>query len=331
MGFDKWALLKVFEVGFAIACLIAKRITDDEASRLFLYLQKLSREWSLLNNVTWDKVGAAVADATYGGYVIITLGLLFGKIFGELPTPRRVIEIFLLGLGALLFIILGSLEFAALDSVPPDLVDNAAVLGTLSLITAALFLLDLGGPRAKRETTSPTKIEIISKPIAISPNVQDVEILQDKELRAMEELNKKAKTDKSKSKQEPNGYEFKVSSPSEFKPTQNGYKKMKEGRESGRRFDIYGKDAQNPDAKNEPKEQDSVDFERHSPVWSQIRKGHYGKYDIVLPSYLYTQDESPDGNRTQPSSPSDPGYVQYTAKRWGQPSQKTPRHSPTQV
>lgn len=32
-----------------------------------------------------------------------------------------------------------------------------------------------------------------------------------------------------------------------------------------------------------------------------------------------------------PSGPGDPGYVQYTAQRWGQPTQKTPRQSPTQV
>ncbi|KAK4873713.1 hypothetical protein RN001_013073 [Aquatica leii] len=331
MGFDKWALLKVFEVGFAIACLVAKRVTDSEATRLFLYLQKLSREWSLLNNVTWDKVGAAVADATYGGYVLITLGLLFGKIAGEIPTSRRVLETFLLGIGALLYIILGSLEFAALDSVPPDLVDNAAVLGSLSLITAVLFLIDLGGPRAKKTSSKPLKIEVASKPLSVSPNEQDPESLQNKEIKMLEEFSKQAKTDKNKTKRDLNGFDFKVSNPGEFRPTQNGYKKIKEGRESGRKFDIYGKDVPNQDVPNGAKDNENGDFDKHSPVWSQIRKGNYGKYDIVLPPHLYMQNDSPDGSRTQPSSPSDPGYVQYTAKRWGQQSQKTPRHSPTQV
>lgn len=49
-----------------------------------------------------------------------------------------------------LSIFLGSLSFAALDSVPHDLVDNAAIVGTISLVTAGLFLLDMGGPKAKK-------------------------------------------------------------------------------------------------------------------------------------------------------------------------------------
>lgn len=46
----------------------------------------------------------------------------------------------------------GSLSFAALDSVPHDLVDNAAIVGTVSLATAGLFLLDMGGPKAKKNS-----------------------------------------------------------------------------------------------------------------------------------------------------------------------------------
>lgn len=325
MAFDKWTVLKIFEVCFALACFITKRVTDDEASRLFLYLQKLSREWSLLNNVTWDKVGSAVADATYGGYILITFGLLFAKIANEIPTARRVLEIFLLGVGALLYIVLGSLEFAALDSVPPDLVDNAAVLGTLSLITAALFLLDLAGPRAKKAKPEPLKIQIVSKP---QPNGEE----KDGQMTEVDNGFGVQEDSTLPKKVEQNGHhQFKVSSPGDFKTTQNGYKKMKE-RDSGRKFGIYGKDADD-DVNHEHtgKNSEATESERHSPVWSQIRKGQYGKYDIVLPSYLYTSNNSPNGHPTQPSSPSDPGYVQYTAQRWGQPTQKTPRHSPTQV
>lgn len=37
--------------------------------------------------------------------------------------------------------------------MPHDLVDNAAIVGTISLVTAALFLLDMGGPKAKKKPT----------------------------------------------------------------------------------------------------------------------------------------------------------------------------------
>lgn len=91
-----------------MACLIFKRVTDDEALRLFLYLQKISREWSLLNNITWDRIGSAVADTTYGGYIIITGSLFIGRLIGELPTEKRITELVLLGIGTILFIVLGN-------------------------------------------------------------------------------------------------------------------------------------------------------------------------------------------------------------------------------
>lgn len=53
----------------------------------------------------------------------------------------------------------GSLSYAALDSVPHDLVDNAAIVGTVSLVTAGLFLLDMGGPKAKRLQKEPVQIK----------------------------------------------------------------------------------------------------------------------------------------------------------------------------
>ncbi|XP_050297747.1 uncharacterized protein LOC126737085 isoform X2 [Anthonomus grandis grandis] len=163
MKFDKWTILSIVEVLLVLACLVFKRVTDDEARSAFLYLQKLSREWSLLTNVTWDRVGNAVAYATYGGYLIITAALLFGKLFEELPTKRRITEWILLGVGAVLFIVLGSLAFASIDSVTPSLVDNAAILGTLSVVTGALFLLDMGAPKAKPYTPPPAQIQDIGK------------------------------------------------------------------------------------------------------------------------------------------------------------------------
>ncbi|XP_053607648.1 uncharacterized protein LOC128673667 isoform X2 [Plodia interpunctella] len=130
-----------------VACLVTKRVSADDEARLALLLQKLSREWSLLNSITWDNVGGAFADAVYGGYVIITFGLILARIFQEIPRGRRILEGFFLGFGMLFFLILGGLELASLDSVPYKLVTNASVLGSFSLIVAALFLVDLMGPR----------------------------------------------------------------------------------------------------------------------------------------------------------------------------------------
>ncbi|KAL0841524.1 hypothetical protein ABMA28_015194 [Loxostege sticticalis] len=163
---DKWVALKIVEFCVCVACLVTKRVSADDEVRLSLLLQKLSREWSLLTSVTWDSVGGAFADAVYGGYVIITFGLVIARIFQEIPRGRRILEGIFLGFGMLFFIILGGLELASLDSVPKKLVVNASVLGTLSLIVAALFLVDLMGPRvytatrhAQTESASTPKTE----------------------------------------------------------------------------------------------------------------------------------------------------------------------------
>lgn len=254
---------------FCVACLTCKRITDDEASRLFLYLQKLSREWSLLNSVTWDKIGSAVADTTYGGYVIITSALLIGRICGELPTKRRIVEFILLLLGAFLLIVLGTyinrrytlyfqhissivfiggLELAALESVPSDLVDNAAILGTLSLVTAALFLLDLAGPKGKSEK----QIVYVKN---TKPEIQLVEAkIEPKIVKKVESETAKMPNGKSNS----NGINLNIKEP-------NGYKQMKD---KPKRFDIYGKDIGDSESDAESKT-----AEEHSPVWSKIREG----------------------------------------------------------
>lgn len=43
----------------------------------------------------------------------------------------------------ILFGIVGALSLASIDSVPEDLIDNAAVLGALCLLTALVFIGDL--------------------------------------------------------------------------------------------------------------------------------------------------------------------------------------------
>ncbi|XP_021936991.1 uncharacterized protein LOC110838262 isoform X2 [Zootermopsis nevadensis] len=158
-------------------CVIYKRVTDDEAFRTFYLLKKLSREWPLLNNVTWEQNGDFFTDIVFGSYIIITLGLLIGYLCGELRNGRKM-EKFFLGMGALLFIIVGSLVYASLDSVPPDLVDNAAVLGTLALFTGLLFLLDIGLSRPKpppiKQLYKATQTDIASNSVDLLDKVHRV-------------------------------------------------------------------------------------------------------------------------------------------------------------
>ncbi|EFN85623.1 uncharacterized protein LOC105182162 [Harpegnathos saltator] len=146
---NRKVFIRIIEVLLCVACVVALRVTDDESRRVFHYLRNRSREWSLLNNVTWGSIGAALATATCGGYIIITTGLLIAAATGELRGRKT--EFFLLGLGVILFGIVGALSLASIDSVPEDLVDNAAVLGALCLVTALVFIGDLlmSPPRKK--------------------------------------------------------------------------------------------------------------------------------------------------------------------------------------
>ncbi|KAM0728059.1 hypothetical protein ACS0PU_005528 [Formica fusca] len=146
---NRKVFIRIIEVLLCVACVVALRVTDDESRRVFHYLRNRSREWSLLNNVTWGSIGAALATATCGGYIIITTGLLIAAATGELRGRKT--EFFLLGLGVILFGIVGALSLASIDSVPEDLVDNAAVLGALCLLTALVFIGDLlmSPPRKK--------------------------------------------------------------------------------------------------------------------------------------------------------------------------------------
>ncbi|XP_033214575.1 uncharacterized protein LOC117171405 [Belonocnema kinseyi] len=138
---NRKVFIRIIEVLLCIACVIALRVTDDESRRVFHYLRNRSREWSLLNNVTWGEIGQAFATVTCGGYIIVTAGLLVAAATGELRGRKT--ECFLLILGIIFFGIVGGLCLAAIDSVPRDLIDNAAVLGALCLLTALVFIVDL--------------------------------------------------------------------------------------------------------------------------------------------------------------------------------------------
>ncbi|KAL3274436.1 hypothetical protein HHI36_015824 [Cryptolaemus montrouzieri] len=355
MNFDKWTLLKLLQLVFVIACLVTKRATDVEASRLFLYLQKVSREWSLLRNVTWGSVGSSFADATYGGYLIITAVLFIGRLGGEIPTYKRISEYLFLGVGAILYIILGGLELFAIDDLHPDLVDNGIIIGTLSLITAALFLIDMAGPKSVKPV-KPAQFRNLQQQLqrrssmeaeATNNNSQTVYRVEKQVDLPERELPEKVVIREIKEVQKNgglNGRNVLAGARDSANGKINGGSKSTDqvdgraqdetgtrraGQESPKRFGIFGKDLQDNSDTDEIDDTIPPKMQQHSPVWSKIRKGQFGRYDVVSPNFLYPAGESED--ERYPSGPGDPGYVQYAAKTWGQSGLKTPRHSPTPV
>ncbi|XP_071444695.1 uncharacterized protein [Hetaerina americana] len=168
MACDFYVSFKVLELILAVICITFKQVTDDEGTRLQIILRKLSEEWPLLNSITWDEHGSSLADVTYGGYVIICAGLLAGQIAGELKYP--VMECFFLGLGVILYSALGGLELASLELLRPELVDNAAILGCLSLLMALIFIFDLiaGTKRRKQQNQ---KVDHYWKGVTISKSI----------------------------------------------------------------------------------------------------------------------------------------------------------------
>lgn len=153
-------LLKLFELIGCVACVITKVLTDQKARRVALRNQKFSMEWSLLTNVTWSREGNAFANVTYGGYTLITALLLIGRIINSRSRPTSTEKIFLT-VGMLFFIAMGGLVFASIEQVPPDLHENAIILGSLSFFIALLFLIDLADPMA-RYTSNHTQTDHIS-------------------------------------------------------------------------------------------------------------------------------------------------------------------------
>lgn len=138
---DCWASFKFSQIILCLSCLLYKRWSDAEATRLFYFFEKSSREWPLLNNITRNGAGSLFADVTFGGYIIICVALYIAYLMGELKNSKKT-ESFLLVIGAALFIAVGCLVLTTVDSVPGNLIINALVLGTLSIVTGMVFVLD---------------------------------------------------------------------------------------------------------------------------------------------------------------------------------------------
>lgn len=203
------------------------------------------------------------------------------------------------------------MEFAALDSVPPELVDNAAILGTLSLITAALFLLDLGGPKAKK---LPHRIEVVQKQIGKRDtrngrgDQYEIEAEIERRRKGKIESGNDKKDKKEKIGRDDDVDRGRDETDEKHVHVQNGYTKMKEKEDKPKlekskldkqklekqkleklkfekptlekkvpakpKFGIYGKDEDDKDSDTDLFEESSSKTELHSPVWSNIRKGN---------------------------------------------------------
>lgn len=80
----------------------------------------------------------------------------------------------------ILFFFVGSLAYASIDSVPQHLVDNAAILGTLSIVTGVLFLADMGSPKKRKpRPPTPPASRKASEQVHPPPDVSVVQIQDD--------------------------------------------------------------------------------------------------------------------------------------------------------
>ncbi|XP_055627821.1 uncharacterized protein LOC129769519 [Toxorhynchites rutilus septentrionalis] len=141
-------VIKFLELLGCVACIITKIITDHESRRVFVRNQKLSREWSLIHNITWSSGGNAFTNIVYGGYTIVIALMLITRCVDAKSRPT-LFEKIILSLGTLMFFATGGLVFASIDQVHPDLHDNAIILGCLSFLVAILFIFDLADPMAR--------------------------------------------------------------------------------------------------------------------------------------------------------------------------------------
>ncbi|XP_046820527.1 uncharacterized protein LOC124948233 [Vespa velutina] len=83
-----------------------------------------------------------ITMGTFGGYLIILVGLFAGSIMGT-PVNRRV-DLFFSLIGCVLFIVTGALNIKDFDQIPykSSLRDTGLAKGSISIIQAALFLID---------------------------------------------------------------------------------------------------------------------------------------------------------------------------------------------
>ncbi|XP_067626887.1 uncharacterized protein [Eurosta solidaginis] len=79
-GFSVSSLLALFELVISFVALITKKLTDSQGEQVNKRNQKLSTEWSLLNNLYWSQAGNDFSLITYGGYTLIAGAFLFSRL-----------------------------------------------------------------------------------------------------------------------------------------------------------------------------------------------------------------------------------------------------------
>jgi len=62
-----------------VAALIVKRLSDKHSERVFVLNKKQSREWTLLNNISWSKESDDFSTLTFVGYTFISAVLLLTR------------------------------------------------------------------------------------------------------------------------------------------------------------------------------------------------------------------------------------------------------------
>lgn len=325
------------------------------------------------------------------------------------------IVVVILNLGKILIILhlsffSGGLELASLDSVPSNLTVNAAVLGTLSLIVAALFLIDLMGPRiytssrfSQTETvkspktdkkltvqnqppptngqipngkqnghTAPERPKSLDLEKNMDQNKQDIQDAVDG-LTKLEELNIENELEKSKFGSLRNGIEngnyVRLADPL------SDVDKLHYEQELAKFNDRYFRDYFN-NVQERLSVKENYLPELQAPVFAKIKSTKKKNYEELSSSYEEKRTKPPSRAKLVPTptlqqledylrgsfgrtkradtpalfpmepieekegqdqdgrasgTPTDPGYVQYTAKKWPDNREiRTPRHSPTQ-
>ncbi|XP_059216368.1 uncharacterized protein LOC106089529 isoform X2 [Stomoxys calcitrans] len=132
---------KIVQLMACVTALIYKKVTDNQANMTFRRNQKISNEWTLLQNVNWSQEGNDFSVFTYAGYTFIIAVCLMERMinFRKLPTTT---DTLFLRFGVIIFCLQAILVFYTFEYVHENLRLNALVLGGLTFVVALLFFLE---------------------------------------------------------------------------------------------------------------------------------------------------------------------------------------------